>query len=568
MTPDLRGQLFHTYTTESRHEPSAEETARGVLAGRLRLYPHPEVEIPAEPDWSEDPLGDANWRFQLHSLIWLDRLRQAGRELGDQEMLERYVTLLRSWVQHNPQDDPPSDYSWFDMAVGLRAVVLAFAVDHLGAEPWLLEAVRAHGEHLADPANYEHRGNHGLHQDLGLLVAAQILGQRSWTALARQRLLTMFEDAIDSEGVCREGCIDYQYRNYRWYQEALVRLRAAGVADVGAMAERLALMPGFLAHATSPSGKYALLGDTVDHPAAAVPGTAADWPRDATLAPAERVRRYAAGYLFARRRWTSAESDPDNAYLTQRFGPGRSTAVHGHEDAGSVTLDAFGETLLRDSGLYAYESGDERLYFRGRSSHNVVDVPGRKYYPSAAADMVAYEADDTHVFSTVKVVALQGVVWHRSMLWLPEQSALVLDDRVRLHGPDTVLQRWQLPEGAHVETLAGGAVVQVRVQSGATLRFQQAAAPQGVRVVTGSTNPVEGWFSGEYRTRVPAPSLAFADEGDSVRFTTVITYAGPGAPVPTVVDLRRLGTSASGVLSHGGRFTLSSTSSSHRGGLA
>lgn len=536
---DPRAQLFHTYTTISRHDPTPRELAAMVLGGRLRLFPHAEVALEQPFTWREDPIDDANWRFQFHSLVWLDRVRQAGVELEDAAALGWYETTLRSWIDANPPSGASSEYAWFDMAVGLRAVVLAFAVDHLGAQDWLVRALDAHGAHLADPAHYDERGNHGLHQDLGLLVAAQLLGRADWVRLARDRIVTMFEAAIDEQGVCREGCVDYQYRNYRWYHEALRRLTAAGVTDVTDIRERLSRMPEFLAHATAPTGDYALLGDTLQHSAARVEGTPGDWVRDRAQAPGELVRVYDAGYLFARRRWTTFAEDPENAYLTQRFGPGRATAVHGHEDAGSLTLDAFGETLLRDSGLYAYEAGDERLYFRGRSSHNVVDVPGRKFYPSARADLLALDTEGGRVFSTVKVVALQGVVWHRTSLWLPDERVLLVDDRVRVHGDDTVLQRWHLPESSRAGVGRDGAEVMITTDAGNVVRVRQHAAPDRVVIASGGREPLDGWVSRTYREMTPAPALSFAQHGESVRFTTLISYAEDPERLTDAQVLRR-----------------------------
>lgn len=536
--PDLAAQLFHTYTARSRHDPSPPELAAMVKEGRLRLYPHPEAAISTDPSWTEDPLNDANWRFQYHSLVWLDRLREAAIEGDDAEAHGLYVRLLRSWLTANPVGAPAADYAWFDMAVGLRAVVLAFALDELGDEPWLLDAFTEHGRHLADPANYDARGNHGLHQDMGLLVAAQALGVREWRDLAVARIEEMFAAAVDDEGVCREGCIDYQYRNYRWYHEALTRMEAAGVPDREAFRDRLARMPEFLAHATSPSGDYALLGDTLLHSAPRIEGTAADWVRDRGMAPAETTRVFRSGYLFARRSWTTFREQMENAYLTQRFGPGRSTAVHGHEDAASITLDAFGESLVRDSGLYAYEAGDARLYVRGRTSHNVVDVPGRQYYPSAESELHVCVERDGAVLTTVLVKALQGTVWHRTTLWVPDAQLLVVDDRVRLHTPDTVHQLWHLPPDSVVEADFASGAVACTTTGGARLHILQ-AQPAPVSVLVGSRQPFAGWLSTEYRKLVPAPTLRFELDGSQVRFTTVLLYEGAANPAWEVTRLER-----------------------------
>jgi hypothetical protein len=412
------------------------------------------------------------------------------------------------------------------MAVGLRVIVFAFAIDELGPEDWLLAAVRSHANHLMLDQNYDRRGNHGLHQDLGLLVAGHLLNETDWLNLASRRIVEMFEEAIDREGVCREGCIDYQYRNFRWYHEALIRLQAVGDDDFDGFAERLKLMPEFLAHATNPRGEYVMLGDTLFHRAPRIEGTAADWVKDRRLAPSETTRIYEAGYLFSRAAWTTSAEDPDTSYLTQRFGPGRSNAVHGHEDGGSITLDYGEETLLRDSGLYAYEGGDARLYMRGRSAHNVIDVPGRRFYPSAPSDLLAFEEGDGYVFTTVRTSALQGVVWHRTMCWLPNAHALMVDDRVRLDSEDQVVQRWHLPVGSTVN-VTGGAI-RVVSPRGNCLSFQSVGHNGGVGIVEGSTAPFDGWVSLRYRELIPAPVLDLRLVSHSARFSSVILYGEDG----------------------------------------
>ena len=539
--PDVSAQLFHSATTINTKDTPLDQVPAMTRAGMVRLFPHPEVQLPKRLTWSEDPLDDANWRFQYHCLLWVDRVRAAAIETGDTDLLGWYENTLRSWITLNPQAAPASDYSWFDMAVGLRAIVLTFAIDHFGPQDWLLEALEMHGDHLADPAHYDERGNHGLHQDLGLVVAAHVLGRQDWLDLATSRILAMFDRAIDEQGVCREGSVDYQYRNYVWYQEAATRLEAAGAHDAAAtIRARLAEMTEFLAHATSPTGNYALLGDTVLHAASRIAETAADWVRDRDQAPESTVALFdTSGYLFARKAWTTFEEDPSNAYLTQRFGPGRSTAVHGHEDGGSITLDACGTEVLRDSGLYAYEAGPERLYFRGRSSHNVIDVPGRKFYPSAHCELLASSTDPDAVFTSVKSTSLQGVVWHRATLWCPNESVLLIDDRVILHDADRVLQRWHLPVGAQFDLLDGGATVQGRLPNGAIVRIAQINAPAAVRTAVGSSEPFEGWFSGEYRSKVAAPSIAFELTGEAVRFTTAISYGPDNDSIPEVSAPRR-----------------------------
>ncbi|SDL96853.1 Heparinase II/III N-terminus [Arthrobacter sp. ok362] len=488
----------------------------------LTLPPHAAQRVGPDFSWSADPLDDANWRFQYHTLLWLDNLREYSSEIDSELGIALYERVLKDWIEKNSVDTPESDYAWFDMAVGVRAIVLIQALTVFGPADWLVNSLVVHGEHLADAANYEGKGNHSLHQDMGLIVVAQFLERNDWLELATQRILSMFKQAIDDQGVSREGSIDYQYRNYRWYEEAARRLKAAGVALPVAIESVLDRMPTFMAHATSPSTHYALIGDTLLHRAPIVSGTPTEWVKNKSNAPEERVALYEAGYLFARSSWDTWHETPATSYLTLRFGPGRSTAVHGHEDAGSITFDAHGERLLCDSGLYAYEAGAERLFFRGRSSHNVVDVPGRAYYPSAESPMIAHRISEDHVMATVQVRGLKGIVWHRTLLHSLKRGYILVDDRISGAEDSPTLQRWQLPPGAVTEANPAAGTCSVRTDRGNTMLFTALGNNPRVNLAYGQTEPMSGWRSDDYRNMYETPEITFELRGPSVRFSTLI----------------------------------------------
>ncbi|WP_314324422.1 heparinase II/III family protein [Paenarthrobacter ilicis] len=537
---EIRDQLFETYVAAASKKVSPADHIRQLVSGRLTLPPHDPQTIGPDFSWSADPISDANWRFQYHTLLWLDNLRSDSLALDSKEGIALYERLLKSWVDGNPVDDGASDYSWFDMAVGVRAIVLVQALEHLGPLPWLVESIEVHGKHLADEDNYEGKGNHSLHQDMGLVVVAQLLERPDWLALAADRIGVMFEKAIDHEGVSREGSIDYQYRNFRWYEEAARRLKIAGVDLPGFMEERLSRMPDFMAHATSPSTFYALLGDTILHRAPIIEGTSTNWVKDLSVAPKDKVAVYESGYLFARNKWSTWREELDSTYLTMRFGAGRATAVHGHEDAGSITFDAHGERILCDSGLYAYEAGEDRVFFRGRSAHNVVDIPGRQYYPSATSPLIAHQQTQSHVMTTVKVSGLQGAVWHRTVLHSLERGYIIVDDRVNSHFEGPFVQRWQLPESSFLHFNPDVSEAYVRTPQNNDVQFVALGFVPRYQVACGNENPLTGWRSEEYRVKRATPEFSVHDFGKSTRFSMLIHVAPAekGAPIE-VLDVER-----------------------------
>ncbi|MGX9900549.1 heparinase II/III family protein [Arthrobacter sp. SA17] len=181
---ELRAQLFETYATAASKKVPGSVHLEQLLDGMLTLPPHPPQKVGPEFSWSADPLGDANWRFQYHSLLWLDNLRDCSSESNSELGMALYEGILKDWIEKNPVNTSESDYAWFDMAVGLRALVLTQALTVFGPADWLVESLLVHGEHLAEAGNYEGKGNHSLHQDMGLVVVAQFFDRNDWLELA------------------------------------------------------------------------------------------------------------------------------------------------------------------------------------------------------------------------------------------------------------------------------------------------------------------------------------------------------------------------------------------------
>ena len=528
---DVTAQCFHTYSTQSG--PGTDEVTDQFERGLLLLAPHPPQPISDAPTWDENPLDDDNWLFQFHSLVWLDSLRIAGLRRGSAALLRRYEATLEDYLAANPRrGGHRRRYSWYDMGVGLRGVVLVCARLTLGDRPWLLDGLQTHADFLADPAEYAGKGNHALHQDMGLIAVASSIGRRDLINLARDRIAALLPAAIDEEGVCLEGSIGYHLRNLRWYEEAISRLHAAGADVPEDLERRMSGMPEFLRHATLPDGTSEMIGDT----------NLSRTPRRemSPLVPGDHpplTRVFRAGYVFGRSSWEDTTNGGPSFY-SLRFGPGRATAVHGHEDSGSITFYAFRERLLWDSGMYAYEGGPMRVYAISRSSHNVIDVPGAEFYITAETEMLHSEIREEGDLMTVRSRSLKGVDWVRTLFYSRMGHYLIVDDRVNQKASRPVYQQWNLPMEASPGPVKGEA--RFRVRDGLDLLFAHAGAGYRHDVVKGQEDPPLGWRSTAYRQVEPSPMLRTRLDGSSVRFTTIIlpSPSGPGEQLE-VLDLRR-----------------------------
>ena len=167
-----------------------------------------------------------------------------------------------------------SPFSWNDHSTAIRTWVLACAAVVAPRAAWVREALRVHGNVLADPDFYVNHGNHALNQSRGLLAAGCILGRRDWQRLAARRIAALIVESVDRQGVTNEQSVYYQVYNLQAYRAAAERLRACGV-DVPRSFRRLNSTPDLLTHATLPDGTYVTLGNTSHNKAIPIPGTTA-----------------------------------------------------------------------------------------------------------------------------------------------------------------------------------------------------------------------------------------------------------------------------------------------------
>jgi hypothetical protein len=505
-----------------------------LLANRYLLAPHPIVTLPLNPTWRENPLRDANWQFQYHAMRYVQDLFTAWKSTGNDAYRTRALFLLHDWAASNPRSNPQSPYSWNDASTALRAVAFACAAELTPMTTWLRDALLLHGRTLADPAFYVRLGNHALLQSVGLLEVGRVLGRGDWMTLARDRLNRLVLDSVDAQGVSNEQAAFYQDYNYVRYRRARTRLIEVGLAP-GAGFARVDLMPRFLAQTALPNGQYELIGDTEATLVPSYPGTWTEFVRSggATGPTPPRVASYTDGYLFARTGWGTTRAFADETAVAIRWGPAPRT-VHGHPDGTSVTMYAWGSRLLLGPGKYTFNSGSWRSYFTSRRANNVVTVDGLAWNRRATTGRVGGVVTPTLVDVRLKTTGYAGVTQTRRVTWSRQLGYLLVEDRASSTTRHTYRQLWHLVPDA--SPVVGRTTVQTHRTRGNVLIRQLAGAP-ALQIVKGATNPIQGWVSYRYGTKVATPVVEAVRTGTAVRYLTLIA---PSAGIPSVraTDLR------------------------------
>lgn len=386
-----------------------------------------------------------------------------------------------------------------------RTRALACGIGRYGTRPWLVAALARHGAALAATRP---GGSAALPVAVGLLVAGCTGGNGAWTEAAQARISELLAARVDPHGVSATGSVRDTATDHTAYAGARQRLLACGLAP-GDVFDRVDRMPDFLAHATAPDGWYARIG--------------AGAPLRGRPGPAERYRRYDQGYVFAR-------SDDGELFTALRFGPA-AVQVHGHADAGELTLDAAGGRLLADPGDSPTAGARMRAYLASRAAHDTVDVGGAPYRP---ATITATHHADRYDLTTVRVTTPAGAQWIRTVVYSRSGGYLVVDDRITSPRPVDVVQRWNLPADHSCERTGSSVTTS---GPGADVALYWVGSQPALTVTTGQEQPLLGWQVDDAGRVVPAPLAEARLRGTTLRFTTVIVPRADGAPPARVSEL-------------------------------
>jgi hypothetical protein len=170
---------------------------------------------------------------------------------------------------------------------------------------------------------------------------------------------------------------------------------------------------------------------------------------------------------------------------------------------------------------------------RSRAAHNTVDVLGAGYDRSARTTLLTAKHTTEYDLTTVRVTALTGTTWDRTVFYSRTGRYLVVDDQLVNKGDATMVQRWNLPEDG---TQTVGASSMSIDGPGADLSMFWLGTPPTLSVTNGRTSPLLGWRSYEFGQAFAAPVAEATTTGSTGRFTTVLVPRRDTGLDATVTD--------------------------------
>jgi len=304
------------------------------------------------PRWDEPEVSQL-WRYHLH---YFDYARDADAAT--------FRRLAHSWIEAN---DRIGGDGWHPYTISLRIVNWCEAADafDLRDDAPFLSSLYGQARFLAGHLERDVRGNHLL-KNLRALIWAGTFFDGAEAERWRARGLKLLREEIDEQVLADGGHFErapgYHVQVVRDLDETAEFLRRNGIV-LEWLDGAIARMRAFLAAIVPPGGRLPLLKDTYRR--------AVDDLVDARASQPSRMLE-ASGYAVVR---DDARGDfliADVGRVCPDYLP-----AHAHADMFSFELTIGGRPTIVDSGIYEYERGRWRDWFRSTAAHNTVEVGGR-----------------------------------------------------------------------------------------------------------------------------------------------------------------------------------------------
>jgi heparinase II/III-like protein len=520
------------------------------------------------------------WEMSRHHHITV--LATAWWLTADERYAEAAAAQLRSWWSANPF---LSGVHWTSgIEAGIRLISWVWARRLLDEWPKVGDlfehndnAIRQIGWHQEFLAAFPSRGssanNHVIAEAAGQLAAACAFPWYARSPQWRKRAARLLERELAAntfaDGLNRELATDYHRFVIELGLTAAVEADAAGYPLSEATWGHLVRMLDAAAAILDASGRPPRQGDgdegrglVLDDPerdpwaltlstGAALVG-AADWwplidggvsaPLSAALGrtrqlprPAERPGRYPkAGLVLLRSRvedgpeiWCRCDGGP-HGFL--------SIAAHGHADALSLEVRHDGVDLFADPGTYCYHGEpDWRQWFRSTAAHNTIEIGGVSQSESGGPFLWNTQATTRTLAAAVGDLPVQtwsaehdgyqrldpSVTHRRSVNLDSPGRRLTVTDTLESDGAVDAVLRWLLGPEVEVELDGDHAVLSWSVDG--ERREGRLSLPPELDWTThrGEENPIEGWYSPRFGSRVPTTCLV--GRGSSAAATRFVT---------------------------------------------
>jgi len=236
---------------------------------------------------------------------------------------------------------------------------------------------------------------------------------------------------------------------------------------------------------------------------------------------------------FMRSDWTK-----NSLYLyTNVSGPG----THGHNDSNSVTVSAFGRTLIQDAGVFTYSNDPLRIWGVSSAGHNSVTINGGM----ASSSEILGEVTDWKTAKKYDYLSQYGTTLdngkHTRSIFFVKPNLWIVSDIVKpqdseFYANNEIKQNWHLAYDSKM-TIDGN-IARTNYPDGANIIV--ASADEDATMIE-----EEGWYSSSTGNQTDSPYAAVTKTGSGIQtFDTVLVPSNDSPDSEVEVTRLETGTDA------------------------
>ena len=508
------------------------------------LYPVPPI------DWAANPRDDSNWLFQKNALYFAAPFFQSHIESDREEYLRVLADLLLDWVKFHNRPLHMNSMQWDDMSTGLRAVYLAYVVEHLlRAEilpisdvATLLESAIEHTQQLADPDKLN-KNNHAYFQLLGLTALCRVLPQMKGCSehlvYASEQMERLFLSQFSAEGIQREHSPGYHIYSLRRANA----IQETQWFDLSPEAHRrLELARQNVKYLKHPNGWDVMVGDTERRAGRLLMSLNRSVESSQLSGFFEKSGIAVLGA-------TDTQQDPrSGSYVFFWAGeeqPGHTLPhSHSHSHADNFTFEwsEAGIPVLIDSGKYGYDNDKWRKFFLSTRAHNTVEIDHQSYANAIDVNdpskhsfvprISAFNDGPPLQFINAETKHYRSNVTHQRIIVTKPQQWLVVVDKLR------GLSNHQFTQWFHFEEQWNIQKINERVFHGRRgdkkLHIVSLVDNTSGSLYHGQIDPlIQGWVSPKYLQRLPRYTVGMTSSGHAFVFASLFVWEPESNIVPT-----------------------------------
>lgn len=536
------GNLFVRYRDP---KSAAQETERFLSSGVVAVGNISDVSLLEGDLWkSEIPRSTGR---QAHAWFFARDWYSASSLLSKEEtesLLNQLDIAIDRWVEHSSDN---ASMAFHDETTAQRAMVFtallhAFEkVAKKNTREKLLYVLRGDLRRLASDDFYAGLNNHGMFQDIALLVAADYgyagSNKKNFEETAFSRLFHYFKNSFTEDGIHTENNPTYHVMVARYLAQIVEYATSHGHGAHFALLEKLLESADeYAAFSVTPHGDFVPISDTNLRRLTPYTARATFGPRyllsavtageKGVLPPRNVFVAEKSGYGVVRSGWTSKQ----DTYLF--FNAAYNADYHKHSDELSVYLSARGYEILTESGPNGYQYDDPFTKYAFSSfAHNTMVVDGQGLPRTDDLAHLTTLEDEGSSEAILKVTGrtrrYSGVDWRRSVdcdLRLMDLEGVKIADRVQSDSIHTYKFIWHLGSGiipfvrgSFIELYAGDTQKKIA-------EMQWTGSPVStVRLFHGQRHPrIQGWQFPVMGERKRSYSAEIELEGSSIAIDWIV----------------------------------------------